>query len=123
MGQARKRGTPEERTAEAMQLKQPEKFFGYDRERRPDESPFDVSEDGLVCMVSRITSVYLEVARQQSGFDFQLGDWFCSTVAHSETVVHGPFKTVEDAVSFAHSEVGAVRFMSLPTFIEWGLKP
>ena len=120
MGQARKRGTREERTAQAMQSKQPEQFFGYSRERRPDESPFEVSEDGLVCMVSRITSVNLEVARQQSGLDFQLGDWFCSTGAHSETVVHGPFKTAQDAFDFAHSEVGAVRFMSLP---QWSFKP
>jgi len=118
MGQARKRGTREERMAQAMQSKQPEQFFGYNRERRPDESPFEITEDGLVCMVSRITRVNWEVARQESGLDFQLGDWFCSTGAHSETVVHGPFKTVEDAFEFARVGAGAIRFMSLP---EWSV--
>lgn len=118
MGQAKKRGTREERIAQAMESKQPEQFFGYDRERKPEESPFEVSEDGLVCMVSRITRENLEVARQESGLDFQLGDWFCSTGAHNETVVHGPFKTVEDAFEFARSEAGAIRFMTLP---EWSL--
>lgn len=118
MGQAKKRGTKEERIAQAIQSKQPEQFFGYNRERRPEESPFEVSEDGLICMVSRITTENFEVARQETGINFQLGEWFCSTGAHSETVVHGPFKTGEDAFEFARLEAGAVRFVSLP---EWSL--
>lgn len=118
MGQAKKRGTREERMAQAMQSRQPEQFFGYNRERKPEESPFEISEDGLVCMVSRITKANLEIARKESGLDFQLGDWFCSTGAHSETVVHGPFKTVEEGLEFARLKAGAIRFMSLP---EWSL--
>ena len=39
VGQAKARGTREERIAKAMQMKEPDQFFGYNRERRPDESP------------------------------------------------------------------------------------
>lgn len=117
MGQAKKRGTREERVAQAVQSKQPEQFFGYNKERGPEESPFEISEDGLICMVSRITEENLEVARQESGISFQLGEWFCSTGAHNKTVVHGPFKTSEDAFEFARLEAGAIRFMSLPEWV------
>ena len=113
VGQAKARGTREERIAKAMQMKEPDQFFGYNRERRPDESPFDLPEDGLVCMVSKIDARNLELARQETGKDFKLGQWFCSTGAHSETVVHGPFETSESAFDFAYQNFGVVRFMSL----------
>ena len=114
MGQAKARGTREERIAQAVQMNQPEQFFGYNRERRPDESPFEISEDGLVCMVARITPENLEAAIRETGKDFKPGQWFCSTGAHSETVVHGPFDTSDSAFSFAHDNHGVVRFMSSP---------
>lgn len=113
VGQAKARGTREERIAQAMQMKEPDQFFGYNRERLPDESPFDLPEDGLVCMVSKIDDRNLELARQETGKDFKLGQWFCSTGAHTETVVHGPFETSESAFDFAYQNFGVVRFMSL----------
>ena len=114
MGQAKKRGTHEERIAQAMLMREPEQFFGYDRERRPDESPFELPEDGLVCMVSSITGQNLEAARMETGKNFEIGQWFCSTGAHSTTVVHGPFESSESAFNFAHENFGVVRFMSAP---------
>ena len=114
MGQAKKRGTREERIAQAMLMREPEQFFGYDRERRPDESPFELPEDGLVCMVTSITSQNLEAARMETGKNFEIGQWFCSTGAHSTTVVHGPFESSESAFNFAHEKFGVVRFMSAP---------
>lgn len=113
MGQAKARGTREERIAQAMQKNEPDQYFGYSRERRPEESPFDLPEDGLVCMVSRIDERNLALARRETGKDFKLGQWFCSTGAHSETVVHGPFETHESAFNFAYENYGVVRFMAL----------
>ena len=114
MGQAKKRGTREERIAQAMQMREPEQFFGYNRERRPDESPFDLPEDGLVCMVSSITGLNAEALKHETGKDFEIGQWFCSTGAHNETVVHGPFESSEEAFNFANENFGVIRFASIP---------
>lgn len=116
MGQAKRRGTHAERVAQAMQSKEPEQFFGYDRERRPDESPFEFSDDGLVCMVSSITGQNLDFARQETGKDYKLGDWFCSVGAHDDTVIHGPFENSEIAFNFAYENLSVVRFISAPQF-------
>jgi hypothetical protein len=114
MGQAKKRGTREERIAQAAELIPPEQFFGYSKERKPDESPFEMSTDNLVCMVSSITKINIEAVLQECGSEFNLGDWFCSTGAHENTAVHGPFKTAEEAFEFGRLEVGAVRFINSP---------
>lgn len=120
MGQAKRRGTREERIAQAAERaaadQHPTQFFGYNRERHTEESPFELSEDGLVCMVSSITGMNLVEVRQHSGIDFKLGDWFCSTGAHENTVVHGPFSSTEEAFNYARDSVGAVRFLVGPEF-------
>ena len=46
-------------------------------------------------MVSKIDARNLELARQETGKDFKLGQWFCSTGAHSETVVHGRLRLLK----------------------------
>ena len=33
---------------------QPTEYFGYDRERQSDESPFELLAEGVVCMVANI---------------------------------------------------------------------
>lgn len=114
MGQAKRRGTREERVHQAGQNKEPERFFGFNSERKPDESPFDMSEEGLVCMISSITKINLRELQEDFGERFQIGQWFCSTGAHNGTVVHGPFNTQEEAFDFAKNEVGAIRFVGEP---------
>ena len=120
MGQAKRRGTLEERIAHATERalanQHPTQFFGYNRERHSEESPFELSEDGLVCMVSSISGMNLVEIRQHSGIDFKLGDWFCSTGAHEKTAVHGPFSSEEDAFDYAKEAVGAVRFLARREF-------
>ena len=56
----------------------------------------------------------IEAARMETGKDFKLGQWFCSTGAHESTVVHGPFDSSESAFNFSHENFGVVRFMSAP---------
>ena len=56
----------------------------------------------------------IEAARMETGKNFEIGQWFCSTGAHSTTVVHGPFESSESAFNFAHEKFGVVRFMSAP---------
>lgn len=120
MGQAKRRGTREERIHQSgknkeqnkEQNKEPEKFFGFTSERKPDESPFEMSEDGLVCMVSSITKMNLREVQEDFGEHFKIGQWFCS--AQNGTVVHGPFDTAEEAFDFAQTKVGVIRFVGEP---------
>lgn len=120
MGEAKRRGTRDERMAQARAKlieefrNFPKQFFGFNRECRPDESPFDLSEDGLVCMVSELTALNLDDMKKSTNKDWEVGQWFCSTGAHENTVTHGPFESVEDAFDFAQSKFGSIRFVCMP---------
>jgi hypothetical protein len=121
MGQAKSRGTREQRMSGAQQRDHSdtgafdtlERFLGFDRLRTKDERPLDLPEDALVCMASNIAAANQVALREQSGLDFQLGDWFVSSGAHDNTKIHGPFPTVDAAFEFARVNFGAVRFVSL----------
>ena len=117
MGQAKQRGTREDRIKQAAANKWPEQYFGYDRARLENESPFDFPEEGLVCMVQNITLVNQAGLQSETGIEFPLGEWICSTGVHENTVVDGPFKLSNDAFKFAETKVNVVRFVSVP---QWG---
>ena len=51
-------------------------FFGYSTVAAKDESPFDLPEDGLVCMVSNITEHNRAPINKQTGRAFELDQWF-----------------------------------------------
>ena len=95
----------------------PEQFFGYNKEAETLEEKMGVTEKGLVCMIARINAQNIQMARQQSGLDFKLGDWFVSTGAHENTIVHGPFQKVETAFEYAREKTGAIRMVADPTFM------
>lgn len=122
MGQAKNRGTKEQRTSQAIEIIKaqmsafPVMYFGYDRQRREDESPFEISQDGLVCMVSNIAQDNQKPLQESTGIDFQMGQWFASSGVHGNTVVKGPFGDAYAAMDFSKANFGAVRFNSAPTF-------
>ncbi|MFZ6780412.1 hypothetical protein ACO0LD_26580 [Undibacterium sp. Ji83W] len=120
MGQAKSRGTQQQRKEEAQQRNQRfnstddlQRFLGFNRLQSKDEFPGDVPEDALVCLVSNIVMLNQDALCQQSGLKFQIGDWFVSTGKHENTVIHGPFLTVEVAFEFARINFDAVRFVAL----------
>lgn len=114
MGQAKQRGTREERVNQAAQNKEqnkePERFFGFKSEHKPEETLFDIDENDLVCMVSSITKMNLSEVQEDWGNKFKIGQWFCSAGSHEKTVVYGPF-TLNEAFEFGRTEKGAVRFV------------
>ena len=57
-------------------MEMPEQFLGYNKEAETIEEKMGMSEVGLVCMVARIDAQNIQMACQQSGLDFKLGDWF-----------------------------------------------
>jgi hypothetical protein len=89
----------------------PQQMFGYIDK---DEIEFNenlLDENGLVCMISNITVLNLDALRGSSGIDFQLGEWFFSTGAHQDTIVHGPFESVDTALQSAAELTRAKRFL------------
>jgi hypothetical protein len=131
MGQAKRRGTKEERVKQAMDRPDdvfslgenlfPEEegllqFFGYSTLASPGESPFDLDVPGMVCMISNIAPCNLKPIRDETGIAFNLGDWFVSVGAHDAITVHGPFPDEEECFEFARANCGAVRFKAAPVF-------
>lgn len=122
MGQAKKRGTHEERVSQAIERIQaerlPKQFFGYSRELRPNESPFDISPDGLVCTLTRISQEELDAEQCDPEIDgVKGGDWAFTTGSDDNIVVHNAFGKLEDAFEFGRREVGAIRFIASPSFL------
>ena len=97
-------------------MEMPDQFFGYNKEAETIEEKMGLSEAGLVCMVAQINRQNIQMACQQSGLDFKIGDWFVSTGAHENTVVHGPFQKMEAAFDYAREKAGAIRMVAKPTF-------
>lgn len=50
--------------------------------------------------------------RARMSFAFKEGDWAVSTGAHEQTVVHGPFPSIDAAFTWAREHAGAERFFS-----------
>lgn len=131
MGQAKQRGSKEERVKQAMDRMEevfsqgenlfPEEegllqFFGYSTEASPGESPFDLDIPGMVCMISNVAACNLKPIRDETGIPFNLGDWFVSVGSHDAITVHGPFPDEEICFEFAKTNCGAIRFKGAPTF-------
>lgn len=120
MGQAKNRGSRQQRVEQAMQRDQGagsieglQRYLGFNRKRSEGDLPWDTPEDALACMVSNIVAANLGPVSQQSGLNFQIGEWFVSVGAHESTVVHGPFATTELAFEFARINFNTVRFVAL----------
>ena len=94
----------------------PGHFLGYSRDRSAEESHFETSDDGLACVVSRITKENLDSVKKETGFSFHINDWVCLSGPHDKLLLQGPFKELEDAFEFARLNFGAVRFNGTPSF-------
>lgn len=92
-------------------------FFGYDRERQSDESPFELPAEGLVCMVANIVEKNRQTLTEQSGIDFALGQWFVSqSNEFNEVTVYGPFADELEALDYGREQLGIVSYLSSPGF-------
>ena len=92
-------------------------YFGYDRERQSDESPFELPAEGLVCMVSIIVEKNRQPLIEESGIDFALGQWFVSQYNEfNEVTVYGPFEDESEALDYGREQLGVVSYLSSPGF-------
>lgn len=92
------------------------RFFGYDESAEASPGLLDEGLRGLVCMAFEVTQDDLPDIHRHSAGRFKVGDWAVSTGAHEDTVVHGPFESMDAAFEFGRLEAGAVRFMSAVEF-------
>lgn len=88
-------------------------YFGYNRELRPDESPFDMPEEGMVCMISKVTGVTVNSLRQETGIAFEEGDWF---IEDRNYKLYGAFKSETEAFDFGRKTLGIMSYLSAPEF-------
>ncbi|MCA1790063.1 MAG: hypothetical protein LC667_09465 [Thioalkalivibrio sp.] len=80
----------------------------------PGLGPLELPKDGLVCMVFPVLAADAKELRERGLSDFRVGTWGVSTGAHENTVVHGPFESLEHALQFGRLEVGVTEFFGTP---------
>ena len=113
----RKIGTQDEHIKEEPQLIQ---YFGYNVPRLENESPFDLPEKGLCCMVS---SVNRDIQHEiNTKLDFPLlklgkGQWVVTANVGAEIKISGPYDSQDLAMDAAAEKFGAIRFLSTPELI------
>ncbi len=89
---------------------EPEQHFGYIDKKDIKNNKHALDEKGLVCMICNVTNVNCDIIREESGKDFQIGNWYFSTGAHENTIIHGPFKDKDSAFNQANQVTGASSF-------------
>ncbi|MGI2115642.1 hypothetical protein ACRN9G_18845 [Shewanella frigidimarina] len=95
---------------------EPVQYFGYNRERQENESPFDFPAEGLVCMVSQIVESNISELTSETGIAFKIGNWFVSEVIENHAhKVHGAFASENEALDFGRA-IGAKGYRSGPKF-------
>jgi hypothetical protein len=95
----------------------PIQHFGYDHDLSSCKSPFEIPKNGLVCMVSEVVKKTQQALTEETGIDFNIGDWFVSaTIEGHEHEVHGAFKSEEEALNFGKTECNVVAYRAAPIF-------
>jgi hypothetical protein len=95
-------------------------YFGYNVVRAENESPFELPEEGLCCMVS---SVNRDIQREiNAQVDFPIlklgqGQWVVTANIGNEVKFSGPYKSQELAFEAAKEKFDAIRFISAPNII------
>jgi hypothetical protein len=98
-------------------LSEPEQYFGYSRERREDESPFELPSEGMLCMVSIINEQNIADIRAETNINFEIGQWFLSeNLQDHKFILHGPFDGIEAAFNFGRIELGVISYRTVPVF-------
>ncbi|MBO7921516.1 SEC-C domain-containing protein [Alteromonas sp. K632G] len=112
---ANKNVTRESSTPLSMSEQQ---FLGYSRERLPEESPFDLSTDGLCCLVMTLDSRKANTLNEMHNTDAFISGMVIVTSGECSNVqMAGPFGSLDEAFEYSRIEHGAIRFHSKPEFI------
>lgn len=95
---------------------EPMQYFGYNKERKENESPFDLPAEGLVCMASEVVESNIYDLIAETGIHFKIGDWYVSEVIEEhDHKVHGSFGSESAALDFGRT-IGVKGYRSAPQF-------
>ncbi len=95
-----------------------QQFLGYSQERLPSESPFDLTTNGLCCLVMTLDSLKASTLNEMHNTDtFVSGMVIVTSGECSDVKMAGPFDSLDEAFEYARIEHGAIRFQSHPEFI------
>ena len=99
---------------------EPTEYFGYNKECQPNESPFELPPEEVVCMVSNIVEKNQKQVIEKSGINFVLGQWFVSqNNDFNEVTVFGPFEDESEALDYGREQLGVVSYRSPSIFEEF----
>tara|TARA_R110002012_G_C11646609_1_gene611089 strand:- start:509 stop:946 length:438 start_codon:yes stop_codon:yes gene_type:complete len=95
-------------------------YLGYDTHRDENTSPFDMPEEGLCCMVSSVNKdIQQEINAMVEYPILKLGQgqWVITANEGERMRFSGPYNSEEEAINSASEKFGAIRFISVPNFI------
>lgn len=96
---------------------EPIQYFGYDRVFPETVPPYELPEEGLLCMISEVVPDNVEDIRNESGKHFEIGDWWVSANESDGTVrIRGPFSSEEEALEIGRQEFGVISYRGAPQF-------
>ncbi|WP_137166772.1 SEC-C metal-binding domain-containing protein [Salinimonas lutimaris] len=95
-----------------------EQYIGFNRERAPDMSPFDLDQEAVCCLVSLLSTGAAKSLNEMHNTDkFETDHVIVTTGNCSDIQLAGPFSTLEAAFEFSMKNHGAVRFQTQPQFV------
>ena len=97
------------------QATDPTQYFGYNNDLSSAESPVELPENGMLCMVSDIVDKNKQPLIDETGICFEIGDWFVSEIIEGhQHKVHGLFKSEEAAFDFGRTNLNVVTYRGAP---------
>jgi hypothetical protein len=93
----------------------PTQYFGYDNDLSSVESPVELPDNGMRCMVSEIVAKNKQPLIDETEICFEIGDWFVSEVIEGQQdKVHGLFKSEEEALDFGRTNLNVITYRGAP---------
>ena len=123
MAKKKKRKTKRERKAERRAEKAAtqqkglvNQLFGYSKSREGVNPFLDSGSDDLVCMARLVEAIDVVELKRDHGVDCKVDQWVVSTGGCDDITIHGPFDSMEAAMSHGVEQLGVISWSSPPAF-------
>jgi len=91
-------------------------LFGYSKSREGVNPFLDSGTDDLVCMARLVEPIDVVELKRDFGVDCKADQWVVSTGGCDNITIHGPFDSMEAAMSHGVEQLGVVSWSSPPAF-------
>lgn len=116
-----KRKPKADRKVERAAVQQSEcinQLFGYSKSHEHGNPFLDSDSDDIVCMARLVESIDVVELKRDHGIDCTVGQWVVSTGGCGNITIHGPFVSMEEAMSHGVDKLGVMSWVSPPTFYD-----